>query len=102
MAKTARVETGAAAGAATEADTVRAPDVDKVADSSGDRLSHLVCFLCYPAFDGALKAPHDALCLCGKPVHRGEMPGKPGAPPCVVCDELWVDHRALTHTRPRP
>lgn len=98
MAETTRVKTGAA----TEADTDRAPDVDKVPDDSGDRLSHLVCFLCYPAFDGALKAPHDATCLCGKLVRRGESPGKPGAQPCIVCDELWVDHRALTHSRPRP
>lgn len=98
MAQTTRV----AAGAAAEADTTRAPDVDKNVDSAGDRLSHIVCFLCYPAFDGALKAPHDASCLCGKPVHRGEVPGKPDAQPCVVCRELWFDHRALTHARARP
>lgn len=98
MAQTAR----AGAGAAIGADTARAPEADKARDSAGDKLSHLVCFLCYPAFDGALKAPHDAECLCGKPVRRGEVPGAPGAPACVVCDQLWIDHRALTHARPRP
>lgn len=98
MAETTRVKTDTAPGA----DTTLAPEQERVADSAGDRLSHLVCFLCYPAFEGALKAPHDALCLCGRQVRRGESPGKPGAQPCVVCDELWVDHRALTHSRPRP
>jgi len=94
MADTASVGAGA--------DTIRAPQGEKVTDSTGDKLSHLVCFLCYPAFEGALKAPHDASCLCGKPVRRGEPPGDPGAPACVVCDQLWIDHRALTHGRPRP
>jgi len=98
MAETVRVKTGTATGA----DTADAPDVEKIPDGAGDRLSHLVCFLCYPAFDGAVKAPHDAVCLCGKPVHRGEAPGKPDAPPCIVCNELWRDHRALTHAGPRP
>ena len=91
-----------AAGVKAGADTSRAPDTDKIADSNSDRLSHLVCFLCYPAFDGALNAPHDAACLCGKPVRRGEVPGEPGAPACVVCDQLWIDHRTLKHGRPRP
>jgi hypothetical protein len=97
MAQTKPVETGAA----SEAEAANAPEVDKLANS-GDRLGHLVCFLCYPAFDGALKAPHDAVCLCGKPVRRGETPGSPGAQLCVVCGELWLDHRALMHSRPRP
>jgi hypothetical protein len=96
MAQTTRAKAGS--------DTARAPDADtdKVTDGTGDRLSHLVCFLCFPAFDGALKAPHDASCLCGKPVRRGEVPGEPGSQACVVCDQLWIDHRALTHGRPRP
>jgi hypothetical protein len=107
MAETARVHTGAV----SKADTPSTREVGKTADSTReaektdsarDRFGHLVCFLCYPAFDGALKAPHDAVCLCGKPIRRGEAPGKPGAELCVVCSKLWLDHRALTHARPRP
>ncbi|MEY9877590.1 hypothetical protein ABH931_007114 [Streptacidiphilus sp. MAP12-33] len=64
---------------------------------ASDRLRHIICVRCYPAFDGARVAPQDAVCICGKPVRAGDRRPEGGAMPCVVCDELRGHHDSERH-----
>ena len=63
----------------------------------GDRLQHIVCMICYPAFEQALQAPHDAVCICGKQLRKGDMRGARDAPQCIICNELRDHHYATVH-----
>ncbi len=72
------------------------PDL-RADDEDGDHLRHIVCLLCYPAFDQALEAPHDAVCLCGKLLREGEKRGDRNAPQCILCDELREFHYTTAH-----
>jgi hypothetical protein len=66
-------------------------------DSGGDGLRHIICVECYPAFDGALEAPQDAVCICGHRIREGD-PRPPGdAPQCILCNELRTHHNATVH-----
>jgi hypothetical protein len=68
------------------------------AKSKGDdRLRHIICIVCYPAFDGALEAPHDAECVCGRPVRAGDRRNPAATAQCVLCDGLWAHHAATVH-----
>jgi hypothetical protein len=67
-------------------------------DSIADNFRHIVCFLCYPAFATVRAAPHDAQCICGKPLKAGDTPGPATAPQCVVCDEMAEGHRRSAHS----
>lgn len=73
------------------------PVPDDTKDDGGDRLQHIVCMLCYPAFDQALRAPHDAVCLCGKQLRKGDMRGARDAPQCILCNELRDHHYTTVH-----
>ena len=64
-----------------------------------DHFLHLVCFLCYPAFAAQTVAPHDAQCICGKPLHTGDTPGPPNAPSCILCTEMAEGHYRKAHGR---
>jgi hypothetical protein len=66
-------------------------------DDEGDHLRHIVCMLCYPAFDQALEAPHDAVCLCGKRLYKGDKRAANDAPQCILCNELRDHHYAMAH-----
>ncbi len=67
--------------------------------STGDgaRLRHIICVRCFPSFDGASEAPHDAVCICGKPVRAGDRRPEGSAMPCVVCNELRGHHESERH-----
>jgi hypothetical protein len=64
-----------------------------------DHFLHIVCFLCFPAFAEKSVAPHDAQCICGKPVRTGDTPGPPNAPSCVLCTEMAGGHYRKAHGR---
>jgi hypothetical protein len=64
-----------------------------------DHFSHIVCFLCYPEFAEKSVAPHDAQCICGKPVRAGDTPGPSNAPSCVLCNEMANGHYRKKHAR---
>jgi len=66
-------------------------------DEGGDHLRHIVCMICYPAFDQALEAPHDAVCLCGKRLLKGDKRGAGDAAQCILCNELRDHHYATAH-----
>jgi hypothetical protein len=66
-------------------------------DSIADNFRHIVCFLCYPAFATTRVAPHDAECICGKPVKAGDVPGPSTAPQCILCNEMVEGHRRSVH-----
>ena len=66
-------------------------------ESIADNFRHIVCFLCYPAFATTRVAPHDAECICGKPVKAGDIPGPSTAPECVLCNEMAEGHRRAAH-----
>ncbi len=67
----------------------------------GDRLAHIICVRCYPAFDGAREAPQDAVCICGKPVKAGDRRPEGSATRCVVCRELRGHHERERHATGR-
>jgi len=67
-------------------------------DSIADNFRHIVCFLCYPEFATMRVAPHDAQCICGKPVKAGDSPGPSTAPECVLCNEMAASHRRSAHS----
>jgi hypothetical protein len=90
-------EPTAARSSQTATAPVTDPDAADVVDDAGDNLSHIICFLCYPAFDGSREAPHDAFCVCGKPVRKGETPRSNAAAHCILCNELWNHHLATVH-----
>lgn len=73
----------------------RGPDEDAIAD----HFRHIVCYLCYPAFATTRVAPHDANCICGKPVKAGDSPGPENAPECVLCSEMADGHYRKVHSR---
>lgn len=79
-----------------------APTVSPVPDDTkgddSDHLQHIVCMICYPAFDQALRAPHDAVCICGKQLRKGDMRGARDAPQCILCNELRDYHYATEHS----
>jgi hypothetical protein len=62
-----------------------------------DNFRHIVCFLCYPAFATARVAPHDAECICGKPVLAGDVAGPSTAPECILCNETAEAHYRAAH-----
>lgn len=64
---------------------------------SRDNLRHIVCVLCYPRFRGTQAAPHDAFCVCGKPLRTGDVPNPPTSAQCILCDELWDHHCDVVH-----
>ncbi|MBR7825576.1 hypothetical protein KDK95_04605 [Actinospica sp. MGRD01-02] len=66
-------------------------------DSADDGLRHIICFLCYPAFETQPVAPHDAQCICGKRVKKGDAPASRAAPQCILCDELAEGHYRRLH-----
>lgn len=68
--------------------------------SIADNFRHIVCFLCYPAFATTRVAPHDAECICGKPVRAGDVPGPGTAPECVLCNEMTQGHHDAVHSGP--
>jgi hypothetical protein len=68
-------------------------------DAIADHFRHIVCFLCYPAFATSRVAPHDAECICGKPVKAGDSPGPPNAPECVLCNEMADGHYRKAHSK---
>jgi len=67
-------------------------------DSIDDNFRHIVCFICFPDFATTRVAPHDAECICGKPVRAGDIPGPSTAPECVLCNEMAQDHRRSAHS----
>ena len=67
-------------------------------DSIADNFRHIVCFLCFPAFATTRVAPHDAECICGKPVKTGDIPGPRAAPQCVLCNEMAQSHYRSAHS----
>jgi hypothetical protein len=69
-------------------------------NSIADNFRHIVCFLCYPAFATTRVAPHDAECICGKPLGTGDTPGPRTAPECVLCNEMAEGHRRSAHGEP--
>lgn len=83
--------------------TDRRPDQRDTAerDTIGDNYRHIICFLCYPAFETELLAPHDAECICGKPVRAGDAPTPRNAPQCALCDAMAEDHYRFRHERSR-
>ncbi|HWG22508.1 hypothetical protein [Actinospica sp.] len=82
----------------TDEDTDTAAELrQKHEESIADNFRHIVCFLCYPAFATTRVAPHDAECICGKPVRTGDIPGPSTAPECVLCNEMAEGHRSATH-----
>jgi hypothetical protein len=68
-------------------------------EAIADNFLHIVCFLCYPAFAEKSVAPHDAECICGKPVHAGDTPGPLSAPSCVLCTEMAEGHYRKVHAK---
>lgn len=64
----------------------------------GDRLRHIICVRCFPAFDGAREAPQDAVCICGKPVRAGDRRPPGGAMECILCNELRGHHNRERHS----
>jgi hypothetical protein len=66
-------------------------------DDTRDHLRHIICMLCYPAFGRSREAPHDAICICGKQLRKGEMPNPSSAAQCILCNELWKHHLATVH-----
>lgn len=68
-------------------------------DQPGDGLRHIICFVCYPAFEYQPVAPHDAECICGKPVKKGDPPALSSAPQCILCDEMAEGHYRRRHER---
>ncbi|HEX4102688.1 MAG TPA: hypothetical protein VHY21_19445, partial [Pseudonocardiaceae bacterium] len=62
-----------------------------------DHLRHIVCITCYPAFAGTREAPHDAVCICGKLIQKGDAASPNTAPHCIMCDELREHHLATVH-----
>jgi hypothetical protein len=73
------------------------PQTAAVEDDFGDNLRHIVCVLCYPAFRGTRQAPHDAVCVCGKPLRAGDIPNPSTSAQCILCDELWDHHCDTLH-----
>lgn len=88
----ARAASGGAAATA-----VPEPDIAESGEAADDHLRHIVCVVCYPAFRGAEWAPHDAVCICGKLLRKGDRPGGADAPECILCNELRDHHYATLH-----
>ncbi|WP_152626234.1 hypothetical protein [Streptacidiphilus carbonis] len=78
--------------------TTAAAAKPEASTGDGDQLRHIICVRCFPAFDGVLRAPHDAVCICGKPVRMGER--RPGGDVmhCILCDELRDYHNREKHS----
>lgn len=66
-------------------------------DAFHDNFRHIICFLCYPAFEQELLAPHDAECICGKPVSAGDGPAPRTSPQCALCDAMAEEHYRSRH-----
>ncbi len=83
---------------ATVPTTGRAPAAEESRTADGDdRLRHIICILCYPAFDGTREAPADAVCICGRPVRRGDRRNPADTVQCVMCNELRGHHDRTMH-----
>jgi hypothetical protein len=63
-----------------------------------DHFRHIICVLCYPEFKGTRRAPHDAVCICGKRLREGDAPGPSTAPQCILCNELFDHHFSVAHS----
>jgi hypothetical protein len=70
-------------------------------EAIADNFLHIICFLCYPAFASEPVAPHEAQCICGKPVHKGDSPGPDTAPACILCTEMAQGHYRKAHAKQR-
>ena len=77
--------------------TAPAAEESRTTTEGGDRLRHIICIVCYPAFAGAGEAPSDAVCICGRPVRRGDRRNPADAVQCVMCNELRGHHDRTTH-----
>lgn len=64
-----------------------------------EHFRHIVCVLCHPEFEGTRVAPHDAVCICGKRLLKGDKPGPASAPQCILCNEMWDHHLSVAHGR---
>jgi hypothetical protein len=78
-----------------EAELRREEEVEAISDN----FRHIICLVCYPAFAEQKVAPHDAQCICGKPVHAGELQAPESAPECVLCHEMADGHYRKKHAR---
>ena len=63
----------------------------------GDHFRHIICVRCHPAFENVRAAPHDAHFICGRLIRRGQAPSPPSFPQCILCNEMWEEHRATAH-----
>jgi hypothetical protein len=79
----------------TSAEASHEDEVEAISDS----FRHIVCLVCYPAFAEQTVAPHDAECICGKPVHAGELQAPDTAPECVLCHEMADGHYRRRHAK---
>jgi hypothetical protein len=87
------------APAPTPAPAMKTLTRPETTDGNGDvdHLRHIICVVCYPAFEGTREAPQDAVCICGKAIFKGDIPNPRTAPECVVCNELCDHHYATEH-----
>jgi len=77
----------------------RESEREAVKADEGDHLRHIICVACYPAFEGSREAPHDAVCICGKPVRKGDRRNPTDTAQCILCNELWNHHSSTVHAR---
>ncbi|QMU77071.1 hypothetical protein GXW83_16515 [Streptacidiphilus sp. PB12-B1b] len=79
--------------------TTRATEAAEAAESvePDDHLRHIICMTCFPAFDGARQAPHDAVCVCGRRIRKGDRRNPADTAQCILCNELWRHHKATAH-----
>ncbi|TDT97934.1 hypothetical protein EDD99_6138 [Streptomyces sp. 846.5] len=87
---------GTPTGFASSAPKAAPGEASQVTDSA-DRLRHIICTICYPAFAGTREAPHDAVCVCGRPVRKGDPRSPQNAMQCILCDELLNHHNTTFH-----
>jgi hypothetical protein len=70
-------------------------------DAIAENVRHIVCPVCYPAFSVWRVAPHDAECICGKPVKKGDFPAPDSAPDCGMCKGMSGAHYRSAHRNRR-
>jgi hypothetical protein len=63
-----------------------------------DHFRHIICVQCYPAFNRSREAPHDAVCICGKRLNKGDTPAPSDAAQCILCNEMWKHHLDTVHS----
>jgi hypothetical protein len=85
-----------APGAGRVTTTIREPRPTD-SERGDDKLRHIICMACYPAFEGTREAPHDAVCICGKLIRKGDSAGPDSAQQCIVCNALRERHFETRH-----